>query len=219
MSAIRLGLQVACSEVQGPRAYEVRAGERWLHGLEDGEIRCCPEYHFIMIDERAGHFMVEGGYGSFSNSWPSYGRGERSLHAFLYGLDYGYFMEKAARQPHRVADRDATIQALRRELLEDRRHNWLDKTQARELWDTLDDATAHSGTTEDLVRELYRDGEWYARLDCSDPSVMRDAPTMRRFWDEVWQPFRSEVLRPHWLEHMKRKPIPRRNALVEVKAA
>jgi hypothetical protein len=219
MSAINIGMHFDCRPAEGPKAYDVRSGERWLHNLEDAEIRCWPEHHLILIDERTGHLMIEGGYGTFSYGWPNYGRGERSLHAFLYSLGFDYFMEKASRQPHRVIDVAATVRRLKEEIVEDRRRRDLEKSEARDLWDELESCESEHGRG--FVDRLFEDRGWYARLDCSDPSVMVDSPTMRRFWDEVWSPFCEEVLRLHMLDHVKRRPIPRGRALVavEVKAA
>lgn len=204
MSGLALGLHTTCQPVEGPKAYEVRSGSRYLQSLEDGEIRSWPDYHFILIDERTGHLMIEGGYGTFSYGWPAYGRGKVSLHAFLYDLHFDYFMGKAARQPYRVADFDATVHALQREILSDRRCRFLDRREARELWDDLDEARADNDC-DGMVRRLYDDSAWSARLDCSDPSVMRDHPGMVRFWDEVWRPFCEEVLRPHWIAHREQQ--------------
>lgn len=199
-------------EAAGPRAYEVRNGRRYLTALEGGEVRCWPEYHLILIDERTGYLTIEGGYGTFAYGWPSVARGAESLHSFLYKLHFAYFMGKAAKQPYMVADLDATITSLQRELLADRRCQYLEKREARDLWDHLEDADHDSA--DELVRSLYRDSGWSARLDCSDPSVMIEHPGMRRFWDEVWTPFAQEVLRPHWLQHQAKTPLPKRRALI-----
>lgn len=218
MSALDLGRLDRVTEVQGPRAYEVRTGNRYLHGLEDGEIRHWPEYHLFILDERTGSIMIEGGYGTFSYGWTSRGR-DCSLHAFLYGLDFDYFMTKAAKQPHRIVDHDRTVRELKKSLIESRRDAGLSeratwtKRRVREMWDHLDSLEGDYRDKE-LVSRLYEDRDWYEWLDCSDPSYMQDAPCMRRFWDDVWETFREQVLRRHWLDHIAKTPLPRRRALV-----
>ncbi|TZG25626.1 hypothetical protein [Sphingomonas montanisoli] len=188
------------AEIPAPATYEIRSGEWWLHGsLENGEARSWGGRHIITINEATGHFTCEGGYGTFSYCWPALSRGSEGLHAFLYDVDFGYFMGKASKQPHRIADHDATVQSLKRELVRDRREGWLTKENARTLWTELVDAD--DGNTDEMVRTLYQDGGWSERFDCSDPSVMVDHPAMRRFWGEVWKPFAAEVLRPHWEAH------------------
>lgn len=210
--SINIGPHFHCKEVPGPKAYEVRSGTRYLTSIEDGEVRCWPEYHLILIDESKGYLSIEGGYGTFSYGWPNVVRGGRSLHSFLYSLDFYYFMEKASKQAHCIGDTEATVARLRREILTDRRQKWIEKDHARGLWDTLECAS-HDYASE-LVRELYHDREWSERLDYSDPTVMIDHPGMRRFWDEVWKPFCEDVLRPHWLDYVKTIPIPRNRAMV-----
>jgi len=185
--------------IPAPATYEVRSGEWWLHGsLENGEARSWGERHIITLNEHTGHFTCEGGYGTFSYCWPSPSRGKESLHAFLYDVDFGYFMGKASKQPYRVADHEATLRSLRHEILRDRRDGSLEKAEAREFWADLEDAD--QGNTEEMIRRLY-EGDWSGRLDYSDPSVMVDHPGMRRFWDEVWTPFANEILKPHWDAH------------------
>lgn len=209
---IFVGPYLNIAEAAGPKAYEVRSGSRFLTALEDGEVRCWPEYHLILIDERTGYVTIEGGYGTFSYRWPSVARGPESLHSFLYDLNFDYFMGKAAKQPYRVADLDKTVAGLRRQLIEDRRRLDIDRREARDLWQALEDAD-HDGADQ-FVRALYDDAHWSARLDYSDPLVMVDDPGVRRFWAEVWKPFAEQVLRPHWLQHQARRPLPANRALV-----
>lgn len=188
------------AEIPPPATYEVQSGQWWLHGsIEDGEVRSWGERHVITLNEATGHFTCEGGYGTFSYCWPAPNRGKESLHAFLYDVHFDYFMGKASKQPHRVADHDATVARLKRDICRDRRDGWIDKDNARELWRVVD--WADEGDTAALVRNLYEDSDWSARLDCSDPSVMIDHPGMRRFWAEVWEPFAEQILKPHWDAH------------------
>lgn len=188
------------ASIPAPATYEVRSGNWFLHGaLEGGEARSWGERHIITLNEATGHFTCEGGYGTFSYFWPSPNRGKESLHAFLYDLEFDYFMGKASKQAYRIADHDATVRDLKKEICRDRRDGWLDKGKARELWNELRDAD--EGNTEEMVRRLYEDGAWSERLDCSDPSVMIDHPGMRRFWREVWEPFSAQILKPHWDAH------------------
>lgn len=219
MSGIKIGRADRAVEVQGPRAYEVRTGDRYLHGLEDGEIRCWPEYHLFIVDERTGSLLIEGGYGTFSYGWPAVARGPQSLHAFLYDLHFDYFMGKASKQPHRIVDHERTVAELKRDLIKTRWEygRWKGtawtKARVRSMWDDLTSWECDVQGA-DLVRRLFEDHDWYEYLDCSDPSYMQDHPRMRRFWDEVWSVFREQILRPHYLEYIKTKPIRRGRALV-----
>lgn len=221
---INLGPYLRVTEVQPTmRIYDVRAGSRYLHGLEDGELRHHSDYHRIMIDEGTGFVSIEGGYGSFSYYWTA--RGGESLHAFLYDLDFDYFMGKASKKPHRVPDHDKTVAHLRRELLRHRRDkgNWLGSTWAREevrsMWDDLTRWAAINDVENGLVPKLYEDRKWSRFLDHNDPTVMRPCGALTRFWNEHWRPFCEEVLRPHWLQHVKRRPVARNRALTLVDEA
>lgn len=186
------------SEIPAPATYEVLSGNWWLHGaIEGGEARRWTERHIITLNEATGHFTCEGGYGTFSYCWTA--RGGESLHAFMYHLGFDYFMEKASKQPYRVADHPATVRSLKAEICRDRRDGSITKGAARELWWDLD--VADEGDTAAMIRRLYDDSEWSARLDYSDPSVMIDHPGIRRFWDEVWLPFAFGILKPHWDAH------------------
>lgn len=207
-----VGPYLNIAEAQGPRAYEVRTGRKYLTALEGGDVRCWPEYHLILVDERTGHLTVEGGYGTFAYGWPNVARGPESLHSFLYDLEFDYFMGKASKQPYRIVDLDATMERLKRDLIRDRREGWLDKKEARDLWHGLE--CGGDNDSRSFVESLMRESGWCARLDYSDPSVMIDHPGMRNFWNEVWRPFAEEVLRPHWLQHQAQRVIPRSRALV-----
>lgn len=157
--------------------------------MEDGTVSEWRECHLVSINEATGHVSIEGGYGTFSYVWRHIG--DRTLHHFLAGLDFGYFMEKAAKQTYRIADTDGTIAKLKREIIEDRRRNDIDKTVARQLWDDLEDHDVDSN----LVEYLYRtSGKWCERLDYTDPTIMVDHPATRRFWNEIWRPFCETTL-------------------------
>lgn len=195
-SSIDLGRHDIVREVQGPKTYEVKSGRRFLHGLEDGEIRYMPERHTIMVNEATGQIMIDGGYGTFAYCWPSYGRGEgRSLHGFLHGLSFDYFMNKAATQPYMVADIPATYEQLRREVLTERRKGWIEKDHAKRLWDAIEDALSPSMSETEFVRAMWDDKDLYDHCCDGGPSLkMVEHQGMRNFWDQVWTPFREQVL-------------------------
>lgn len=201
MKSIDLGILNIVKEVQGPRTYQVKTGRQYLRSLEDGEISYWPETHTFMLDESTGQIMIDGGYGTFSYCWPSYGRGAgRSLHGFLHGLSFDYFMNKASKQPYMVADIQGTYDEMRSTIIKERRNNWLEKDHARKLWDALEDLSG--GMTEDeFVHRLYEDPILYSHYCDGGPTIKNvEHGGMRRFWDEVWTVFRDEILAP-WAEN------------------
>jgi hypothetical protein len=216
LSAMDLGRFDRVTEVQGPRAYEVRTGKRYLHGLEDGEVRHWPEYHLFVLDERTGSIMIEGGYGTFSYGWASRGR-DCSLHAFLYDLDFDYFMKKASKTPHMVFDGQRTIDGMRSYVIEARKEGALTRREAADIWFDIDheiDGCTHD--EQEFWRAFERCGSALHDLFCDGgPSIRtKEHAGMRRFWDEVWQAFRGQVLHQHWLDHIAKTPLPRRRAIV-----
>lgn len=218
MSALDLGRFDRVTEVQGPRAYEVRTGKRYLHGLEDGEVRHWPEYHLFILDERTGSLMIEGGYGTFSYGWTSRGR-DCSLHAFLYGLDFDYFMKKASKTPHMVFDGERTVKAMRASVIEARRWRDLTKAQAADIWFDIDHYIGDYPSDENEFYHSFGrcDSELHDFFCDGGPSLYTtEHPGMRRFWDEVWEAFREQVLRRHWLDHIAKTPLPRQRALAIV---
>lgn len=218
MSALDLGHHDRVTEVQGPRAYEVRTGKRYLHGLEDGEVRHWPEYHLFVLDERTGSIMIEGGYGTFSYGWTSRGR-DCSLHAFLYDLDFDYFMKKASKTPHMVFDGDTTIAKMRGDVIQARKDGDLTKAQAADIWFDIEHYVEGCTFNEnEFYLAFGRAGSELQHFFCDGGPRLytKEHSGMRRFWDEVWQLFREQVLRQHWLDHIAKTPLPRRRALVSV---
>lgn len=195
---INLGPHNVVREVPGPRTYEVTTGDRYLRNLENGEIGYLPERHVIMIDETTGRVMIDGGYGTFAYCWPSYGRGDTSLHAFLWSLGFDYFMNKASTKPYMEADIPATFASMKRDLLRDRRRGDFEKDKARVIWDILVEDLHEHMTEHEFTETLLRDGTLYEHYCDGGPHIVtRENGAMRRFWDEVWETFRREVLASH----------------------
>lgn len=194
-SPIAIGQHVAIEEAPASRTYIVTTGDRYLHGLEDGEIRCWPEVHTFILNETTGDVVVVGGYGTFAYCWTEHMRGSRNLHQFLSGISFDSFMRKAATRPYMVADIDATITAMKRELLAERRAGDLEKAEAKEIWDAIETCLDAGQTREEFLREMYDDRILYERYFDGEPHIIeREHDGMRRFWDEVWSAFKREVL-------------------------
>lgn len=198
MSSIDLGRHDFIEEIEGPRTYRVKTGRRYLHGLEDGEVRYWSDHHTIMINEATGQVMIDGAYGTFAYCWPSQNRGAgRSLHGFLHGLSFDYFMSKASTKPYMVADIEGTYQEMVSTILSERRKGYLEKEHARRLWDALEDLSP-SMQEEDFVSALYEDPVLYSHYCDGGPSInTKEHQGLRNFWDEVWSLFRDQILAPH----------------------
>lgn len=199
MNSIDLGHHNIVKEVPSPKTYLVKTGRRYLHGLEDGEIRYWPETHTIMINEATGEVVIRGGYGVFSYCWPSPNRGkDRSLHGFLYNLSFDYFMNKASTQPYMVADIEATYESMKKDILKERRRGWIKKETARKLWDEMETDLNDSMSEEEFVAALYNNPDLCEHYCDGGPSIIStEHQGMRNFWDEVWEVFRAEILAPY----------------------
>lgn len=195
MPSMPIGQHVNIQEVSGARTYHVDTGDRYLTALEDGEIRCWPERHTFILNEETGDIVVMGDYGVFAYCWTDQMRAGRSLHNFLAGMSFDYFMRKASTTPHMVADIDATITRMKRELLKDRRDGDLDKALAKNIWDSIELYLDPGQGRDEFMHELFSDAtlaDYYC--DGGPYIIEREHDGMRRFWDQVWSTFRQDVL-------------------------
>lgn len=201
---IDLGPYNEIREMPAPKTYQIRSGRRYLKGLEDGEVSYWPEIHTIMVDEGTGHVMVNGGYGVFAYCWPHPGRGDKSLHAFLYQVGFDYFMNKASTKPYMVADIPETLAGMKRDIIEERKRGWFGRERARDLWNAIENNLHEHMMESDFVESMWNDRVLCAHYCDGSPSIsMKEDQGMRNFWNEVWEPFRMKVLKPYWLEQQK----------------
>lgn len=166
-------------EMPGPIMFEV------ITHTEGGKFR---ERSVFTLDEVTGLFMAESPYGTFSYYWPPAYRCS-NLYTFIAGLDFDYFMNKAAKQPYREMDLERTLKGCRRDLIEERR-KWGDPTKdrAREIWDALK-SIEHNGpfsSEESFLHHWYYDstlGDWRQPYDIS--VTRRDRYCARFFFDTI----------------------------------
>lgn len=137
-----------------------------------------------------GSIDVQSDFGSYSYSWTSIG--PRDFRAFLMGLDYGYFMEKAARgsRGYRFSP-ERTIEGMKQFVIERRRGGDIDSATARAGWEAIEDLDV------DIVMETE---SWFVAsvLDRSDlfelfggdydsiPLRSERCPQCAGFWNEIW---------------------------------
>jgi hypothetical protein len=196
VSPISLGHHVEIIPAPTPRVYRIRSGARYVEQLEPGTIRKFSDFHEISICDENGHFHCSGDYGIFDYFWTA--TGDQTLHAFLYDLDFDYFMKKASTKPHRVFDPEKSFKDIRRTILEGRKDGNYDKELARGLWDAtegLDDVGSKPDyydflNDDPLLYKYFYPGDW-------SPST-KEHPGLRRFWEEVWKPFCETTLKPHF---------------------
>jgi hypothetical protein len=192
---LAVGLHTDVCEVAPSKTYRIVTGERYLQSLEDGTIRCWPDTHVFIINDETGDILIDGDRGTYAYCWPASVRGGRTLRTFLAELSFGYFMTKAAKQPHMVDDIDATITKMKREVLRDRRDGDLDLKKAREIWNLIEDVLDPGQDRREFERALYDDAVLYERYCDGGVSIIQvEHPGTRAFWDEAWATFRRDVL-------------------------
>lgn len=177
------------NEVPAPRTYEVRTG---FGGLGD--------FHTITIDDRTGALTIDGSYGTFAYRWTSYGQDRGvTLHEFLYDLDFDYFMNKASKQPYRIPDWKSTKKDMLSRVLEERRARELTKDDARYLFDLTVSAFERDPLSEGDFYSAFEDYKLYDFFMSDGGYNFRTMvhPGMQNFWDEVWLPFCTTVLKKH----------------------
>lgn len=179
--------------------HRVTTGTRHLDALEDGQVRYWSEVHVFMVNHDTGHVVVDGTYGTFAHAWPEDHRGKGvSLARHLMRMDFDQFMRKASTRPHMEADLEATLAEMRKDMLRDRRDGDLDKERARLLWDLLRYDLEDAEDERSFIEAVYADRDLYEHYcDGDQPCIRRrEVPVLRRFWDEVWEAFRNQVLWP-----------------------
>lgn len=92
----------------------------------------------VVIDERprGGMIMVTGDLGNYGAQWTNVAN--PSFRSFLAGLNYDYFMLKAAEDQGYTFDAAATLAAVKQEALQLRRSRDIDAETARDIWTDLE---------------------------------------------------------------------------------
>ncbi|KFX55810.1 hypothetical protein FDC50_15020 [Clostridium botulinum] len=123
------------------------------------------EWAFITIDESTGLFQAHSSFGDYNYSWPYHGR--KSFKHFILELadDPSYFLGKVAKDDYFYDDE--TKENWKKKIIEDRRENYLNKEQARELWNIVEEIEYYSAEScqrelcdNSIVNELYCE-PWY----------------------------------------------------------
>lgn len=98
----------------------------------------------VTICDRTGEFMIRSDWGNYSHWWPMNCRGKESLREFIVDADREYLANKFSYEMPRdfreEFDIDATIQEIKRAILEKRRSGLSEASDARYAWDLLNEA-------------------------------------------------------------------------------
>lgn len=106
----------------------------------------------LTINEDTGEIHIQSDYGNYQHRWtPAHtGRkGPRAMHDFFATGSTGYFVDKFSYgdQPDlkNVFDEERTAREVRAYILERRRGGWIEASEARLLWDGVDEWVAADG--------------------------------------------------------------------------
>ncbi|MBC7953162.1 MAG: hypothetical protein H7Z12_15250 [Rhodospirillaceae bacterium] len=166
-------------------------------------VRAGYEWALIAMDENTGLVAVQSSFGAFNYVWPPQHRSQ-PLDEFVTTLDFGYFMSKTRGLDAKEFDLDETIKAFRRWIIDARRATNIDKDEAREAWDALEDIRMEDPRTAEHMGTLINDDR--ARLhaalgdDWWDGLRTSYKPECTGFWDIIWPAFTIQVWCRHGLE-------------------
>lgn len=114
--------------------------------------------------------------------------------SFLLGLNFDYFMQKAC-PSYMGFDFDASLSAIRRRVLEERRATDIDRETAASIWGELEsiecggDDGGHA-----FVNALYQIGKLqHVTQEPYEYAKERPSPQAIGFWRELWPLLKAEL--------------------------
>lgn len=113
------------------------------------------------ICEATGDFFISSDYGSFHHSWPSFSaRGNQSVKAFLARTSGHYVIDKLGYgRPREFADEfdePRTLLEITKQILKARRANVIGSSEAREMYDGLDELASDDTDERSFVDGLFQ---------------------------------------------------------------
>lgn len=165
--------------------YNIRKGGEWA-------TVCMSRWADEKERRFGGEILIHSSFGNFANSWGACGMDFR---AFLCKVSYQYFMDKVLPNEHTEFDRDGTIVALKKAVIEGRRKTReFDREEARAIFDAIKDLNPCT-TTDQFVFEALNSEE-ICSMSGGEPwhyAVMREKSGPLWFWRELWPVFVGEL--------------------------
>ncbi|MEX3764423.1 hypothetical protein [Paraburkholderia phenoliruptrix] len=136
----------------------------------------------------AGEIIINSDYGTFATSWGNMGA---PLKQFLCKINRGYLLNRLTEGKTEEFDIDASMTALKRDILKLRRDREITSEEARDAMDDLpdEDSTEEMYSRHIWNMDLYREGDPPYHL-----VKKRERPLIVHFYPNVWLPF---------IEHLK----------------
>lgn len=165
--------------------------DKWAVHTEDGRWMAT-----IFMDNDTGTICVYSDWGQYGHWWGPRGRGTRTLREFLAQCNPEYIMDKFSYDKPHYFDEDASIRAIKKDILEARRKRDIDKEQAEDFWDIVEhDLDGASCTTSsEWFYHLSMNAEniidtLYGGVGPEVPSVHGYHPQLQAFMKECWPIF------------------------------
>ena len=146
-----------------------------------------------------GTIQIHSTYGDWANTWTACAT---PFKQFLTEVEFDYAFGKF--MPGRLErfNAEASLTMLRAKIVENRRHAWISKTEAREIWDALDDNEADllGFGEESYIRALMEIGhdlsdgdpkQWLA--EAWEFTATEPDRSAVNFWKRLWPLFTAEL--------------------------
>lgn len=137
----------------------------------------------------SGYISVVGSFGSFGHYFGNTGGDFR---AFLCGCDRYYLTGKFFGLQARVFDCDKTVEALKRRLIAWRRDNTINREDAREMFDAVNEAGGNN-SEEAFWMQLSGDMPRFYDLEIYMLGERVMNPQAVGFFDDIWPGFVAEL--------------------------
>lgn len=197
---------MSIKKTTGAEVYQVRNNGEWATII----IRSWADPDSAGHPHHCGEMLINSTHGTWSHYWSTTAK---NFKAFLAGLDYSYLMGKLCGANLAVYDPEATINDLKRKVLERRQRRALSNEQARWIYNEIEDRREMMQRSAEAFCEACGDIQWDAKslterrlmasadreLEdlLSEPwyrTQTRDNPHAVGFWKDLW-PEVAEMLR------------------------
>lgn len=145
------------------------------------EVRDQGEWAVVYLFHR--HVVVDGSFGTWSFSFSLAKELPHTVSAaaaFLLRCNRGYLAGRALGADCRELDVEASVESARHSVLQSRRYGDLDRDQARQEWEALDEVTDENSWTAYLHHTEVPD-QW-------ETTCTMEAPSWTAFWERLWAP-------------------------------
>lgn len=150
---------------------------------------------FIECGETSATVSTVSSFGSYGYHWSNTGPDPRG---FLRRMPFESLASKFLGNDSLVFDRDAQEREMKREIIDQRKQNEMDKVTAREVWDEVQAILTNcSGNSEEFYRELILTDFAFSCLYNADHGSVHvctmPEPQLVGFWSDIWVPLMNHL--------------------------